>query len=82
MNRQQRRQQMPKHTPREKEAAYHTLEKATNDELAQVAKHVLGYDPFELDKKKLILPSATRAQTLAILKTKIISNQMTFEKND
>lgn len=77
-----KKKQRPKHTPREKEGAYERLSKATNEELAQIAIHVLGYDPFVLDKRQLHLPSYTRARTLAILKAKIVTNQMTFKKNE
>ena len=66
----------------QKEEAYKRLEKSTNDELKQVAAHILGYDAFELDRKKLILPSETRARVLKILKHKIQTDQITFTKNE
>lgn len=73
---------MSKLTPTQKEEAYKRLEKATNDELRAVAKHVLGYDAWDMDRKKLILPSVTRARVLSILKEKIQNDKIRFEKND
>jgi len=66
----------------EKEAAFARLEKANNAELAELAKHTLGYDPFVLDRRKLILPSVTRARILAIFREKIQTGKITFEKNE
>lgn len=73
---------MDKKTTSEKEAAFKALEKANNIELAEIAKHTLGYNPFLIDRQKLILPSVTRARTLAIFKEKIQSGKMDFAKNE
>jgi hypothetical protein len=73
---------MDKKTASQKEAAFARIEKATNQELAELSKHVLGYDPFALDKQKLILPSATRAKVIKIFKEKIQNNKIDFQKND
>jgi hypothetical protein len=73
---------MNKPTAREAQAAYNRLEKATNNELAQVSKHVLGYDPWSLDAPKLILPSVTRARILLIFKTKLQKGEINFQKQE
>lgn len=74
--------QKPKHTGREKEAAYKRLEKATNEELELISTHILGYNAFAQGRKELRLPSEVRGQVLKIIKAKLIMNQIDFQKHD
>lgn len=63
----------------EKEKLFSAIDKATNEELAQIYKSVAGFDPFV--KHRLDLPSEVRTRTITKIKEMIDKGEFIVTKS-